>query len=128
MHVRNARRAEQLAAANPVTLIAFDLLCEAGEDVMSRPLTERRARLEALDVPSAGWQVPATYDDGEMLYEATKQQRLEGIVSKKLDAPYRSGPCSTWIKVRNPASIAVQRERSENWNKLSTTALPIQGA
>jgi len=34
--------------------------------------------------------------------------------------PYRaarSGPCSVWIKVRNPASIAVQRERSENWNR-----------
>jgi ATP-dependent DNA ligase len=41
----------------------------------------------------------------------------EGIVSKRLGSPYRSGPCSTWIKVRNPASIAVQRERSENWNK-----------
>jgi hypothetical protein len=25
---------------------------------------------------------------------------------------YRSGPCHVWIKVRNPASVAVQRERS----------------
>jgi ATP-dependent DNA ligase len=41
----------------------------------------------------------------------------EGIVSKRVDAPYRSGPHAAWIKVRNPASIAVQRERSENWNK-----------
>ena len=41
----------------------------------------------------------------------------EGIVSKRLGSPYRSGPCSTWIKVRNPASIAVQRERSEKWNR-----------
>jgi hypothetical protein len=31
-----------------------------------------------------------------------------------LDGTYRSGPCPVWIKVRNPASIAVQRERSEN--------------
>jgi hypothetical protein len=30
---------------------------------------------------------------------------------------YRSGPCRVWIKVRNPASIAVQRERSEIWNR-----------
>jgi hypothetical protein len=30
---------------------------------------------------------------------------------------YRSGPHSAWIKVRNPTSIAVQRDRSENWNK-----------
>jgi bifunctional non-homologous end joining protein LigD len=41
----------------------------------------------------------------------------EGIVSKRIDSTYRSGPCRVWIKVRNPASIAVQRERSENWNR-----------
>jgi ATP-dependent DNA ligase len=41
----------------------------------------------------------------------------EGIVSKKVDSTYRSGPSRAWIKVRNPASIAVQRGRSENWNR-----------
>jgi hypothetical protein len=41
----------------------------------------------------------------------------ESIVSKKVDSTYRSGPCPVWIKVRNPASIAVQRERSEIWNR-----------
>ena len=30
---------------------------------------------------------------------------------------YQSGPCRVWIKVRDHASIAVQRERSENWNR-----------
>jgi bifunctional non-homologous end joining protein LigD len=41
----------------------------------------------------------------------------EGIVSKRVDGTYRSGLCAVWIKVRNPASIAVQRERSEKWNR-----------
>jgi len=41
----------------------------------------------------------------------------EGIVSKRIDGTYRSGPCPVWIKVRNPASVAVQRERSEKWNR-----------
>jgi ATP-dependent DNA ligase len=41
----------------------------------------------------------------------------EGIVSKKIDGTYQSGPCPVWIKVRNPASIAVQGERSEMWNR-----------
>jgi hypothetical protein len=27
----------------------------------------------------------------------------EGIVSKRVDGTYRSGPCRVWIKVRNPA-------------------------
>jgi hypothetical protein len=35
--------------------------------------------------------------------------------SKRLDAPYRSGPCRTWLKSKNPASEAVQREREEDW-------------
>jgi ATP-dependent DNA ligase len=41
----------------------------------------------------------------------------EGIVSKKVDGTYRSGPCRAWIKVRNPASVGEQRERSEIWNR-----------
>jgi ATP-dependent DNA ligase len=41
----------------------------------------------------------------------------EGIVSKKVAGTYRSGPCPVWVTVRNPASVAVQRERSENWNR-----------
>jgi hypothetical protein len=34
----------------------------------------------------------------------TSSLGLEGIVSKKLDAPYRSGPSKTWIKGKNPKS------------------------
>jgi bifunctional non-homologous end joining protein LigD len=41
----------------------------------------------------------------------------EGIVSKRVDSTYTSGLCRVWIKVRNPGSIAVRRERSEVWNR-----------
>jgi hypothetical protein len=34
---------------------------------------------------------------------------LEGIVSKRLTAPYRSGPSRDWIKVKNPDSPAMRR-------------------
>jgi hypothetical protein len=30
---------------------------------------------------------------------------LEGVVSKRLDAPYRSGPSKTWLKSKNPRSV-----------------------
>jgi bifunctional non-homologous end joining protein LigD len=99
MHVRNARRAEQLAGVNPVTLIAFDLLEVDGREVMGLPLTERRARLEGLGVQGPSCQVPATYDDGAMLYDATQQQGLEGVVSKKRGSLYVPGRRSTdWLK------------------------------
>ena len=40
---------------------------------------------------------------------------LEGIVSKRVDAPYRRGPSKVWLKSKNPASEAVRREREEEW-------------
>ncbi len=55
--------------------------------------------------------------DGPTVFAHACRLGAEGIVSKKVDGTYRSGPCRVWIKVRNPASIAVQRERSENWNR-----------
>jgi hypothetical protein len=55
--------------------------------------------------------------DGPTVFEHAYRLGAEGIVSKRVDGTYRSGPCAVWIKVRNPASIAVQRERSENWNR-----------
>jgi hypothetical protein len=39
----------------------------------------------------------------------------DGSVSKKVDATYRSGPCRVGIKVRNPASIAVQTGAEREW-------------
>jgi ATP-dependent DNA ligase len=39
----------------------------------------------------------------------------EGIVSKRVDAPYRSGPSMVWLTSKNPASEAVRREREEEW-------------
>jgi bifunctional non-homologous end joining protein LigD len=99
MHVRNARRAAALAASNPVTLMCFDLLRIDGEDLMDRPLTERRERLEALGLADPRWQVPAAYDDGAMLMRATAEQGLEGVVSKKRSSRYTPGRrTADWLK------------------------------
>jgi bifunctional non-homologous end joining protein LigD len=100
MHVRDVRRAEQLSQVNPVTLILFDLLLVDGEDVMGRPLTERRGRLEELVAQGPSWQVPATYDDGAMLFAATRDQGLEGVVSKRRGSIYVPGRRSAdWLKL-----------------------------
>ncbi|WP_277497516.1 non-homologous end-joining DNA ligase [Nocardioides sp. ChNu-99] len=99
MHVRDTRRAARLAAAQPVTLVAFDLLEVGGRSLLRRPLAERRERLEALVAVDDRWQVPPTYDDGAMLLAATDQQGLEGIVSKRAESPYQPGARSRdWLK------------------------------
>lgn len=120
MHVRDVRKVERLARANPVTLLAFDLLRLDGEDLTGRPLRERRRLLESLglDVPSmaAAVQVPATYDDGETLLEAAEAQGLEGIVSKKWSSAYHPGRRSRdWLKfpIRPTASYVVGGYRHE---------------
>ena len=55
--------------------------------------------------------------DGPIVFAHACRLGAEGIVSKKVDGTYRSGPCPAWVKVHNPASITIQRERSENWNR-----------
>ncbi len=116
MHVRDASRARRLAAKNPVTLIAFDLLRLDGADLSGLPLSERRAHLLGLGLDDVAWQVPATYDDGPMLLEAAEQQGLEGIVSKRLSSRYRPGLRSKdWLKfpIRPAASFVVGGFRHE---------------
>ena len=98
MHVRKRVQALRLAEAVPATYMVFDLLRLDGADLAGRPLAERRELLDGLGIDT-GWQVPAGYDDGPMLFDATLQQGLEGIVSKRLDSRYRFGERSPhWLK------------------------------
>jgi bifunctional non-homologous end joining protein LigD len=116
LHVGNARRAAVLAQSNPVTLLVFDLLRLDGADLTSRPLSRRRELLEDLGLLDVHWQVPATYDDGEMLLEATARQKLEGIVSKRRGSLYHPGRRSPdWLKFphRNVGSYVVGGWRLE---------------
>jgi bifunctional non-homologous end joining protein LigD len=39
----------------------------------------------------------------------------KAIVSKRLGSPYRSGRSNHWVKIKNPAAPAVQREAEEDW-------------
>jgi ATP-dependent DNA ligase len=52
-------------------------------------------------------------EDGPTVFAHACQLGAEGFVSKKVDGTCRSCLCRVWIKVRNPANIAVQREWSE---------------
>jgi bifunctional non-homologous end joining protein LigD len=96
-----------------LAVYAFDLLHLNGRDLTSLPLIERRQFLERLlwraKVPCL--HLVEAFDDGHKLLEAVEQHRLEGVVSKRRDAPYRSGECQDWRKVKTKAWRAVNRER-----------------
>jgi bifunctional non-homologous end joining protein LigD len=99
MHVSRADRALRLAERIPVTLLVFDVLRLDGRDLMDEPLSVRRGALTGLDLNDDRWQTPPAYDDGPMLFDATLQQGLEGIVSKRVTSRYRPGQRSKdWLK------------------------------
>jgi hypothetical protein len=58
-------------------------------------------------------QLRSGMDDGVTFFRYACHMGLEGIVSKRLSAPYRSGPSRVWLKVKNPDSPSwFGRERS----------------
>jgi len=106
-------------AARSAVLYAFDLIEHDGEDLRNLPFLDRKAALARLlrDTEAGILLNEHVAEDGPTVFAHACRLGAEGIVSKKIDGTYRSGPCPVWIKVRNPASVAVQRERSENWNR-----------
>ncbi|HUH02315.1 MAG TPA: DNA ligase D, partial [Kofleriaceae bacterium] len=86
---------------HPVTMVVFDLLAFEGYDLRGLPLLERKRLLQKL-LPAAG---PLKYSDhiaerGEEFYQQVQAMRLEGVVAKRADSPYRPIRSEDWLKVR----------------------------
>jgi bifunctional non-homologous end joining protein LigD len=90
---------------------AFDVLMVNGDDMRRKPFAERKAALGRLLFRTRdGIQyVEHAEGHGDRMFAAACDLGLEGIVSKKLNAPYRSGPSKAWIKVKNPRASAATR-------------------
>ncbi len=103
MHVTSASQARTLSQTRPVVLLAFDLLHVGGESLLSLPYTERRDRLERLELSGPAWRTPAAFaGTGAEAVRTSKELSLEGVMAKRLDSPYRSGKRSReWVKVKN---------------------------
>jgi bifunctional non-homologous end joining protein LigD len=89
-------------SAEGLVFVLFDLLFLDGEDLMAEPLRVRKERLEALlaNAP-AGLQYSEHHlANGETFYRHACQLGIEGIVSKRLDCPYKPGDRGTWRKIK----------------------------
>jgi bifunctional non-homologous end joining protein LigD len=93
---------QQGKAGTPIVYYVFDVLEIEGEPVIDLPFVERRKRLEALlDRRNKTVRLSEVFDDGQALLEAAKQQRLEGIMAKRLDSRYLPGKRTRdWLKVK----------------------------
>jgi ATP-dependent DNA ligase len=89
----------------------FDLLMLNGDDLRRKPLAERKAALrKVLRRARGGIQyVEHAEGDGAEMFAAACKLGLEGIVSKRIDASYRSGRARSWLKIKNPKAPAATR-------------------
>lgn len=88
---------------DPAAFVAFDLLSVDGDDLVTRPYEERRARLVDTFEPGPGRIVPRhQVGDGAALLQVTEDRGLEGIMAKRLGSLYVPGKRSpSWRKVKN---------------------------
>jgi ATP-dependent DNA ligase len=102
-----------------VTLCAFDLIELDGEDLRREPIEVRKSTLKGLLRRAHPGIVFNRHFDGEgaVVFRQACALGCEGIVSKRLGSPYRSGRADCWVKVKNPAAPAVKREAEEDWGR-----------
>jgi bifunctional non-homologous end joining protein LigD len=100
-------------------LCAFDMTELDGEDLRRVRIEERKRKLAGLLGRFQPGIVMNEYfeGDGAIIYRHACQLGCEGIVSKRLSSPYRSGCSDHWLKIKNPAAPAVKREAEEDWSK-----------
>lgn len=97
--VRNPSRT--LLETIPATYYAFDLLYCDGYDLRKTPLEQRKHLLRTILRPNAHIRYSEhEVAKGKELYEAARQQGLEGIVGKKRDSVYAGQRTSSWLKFK----------------------------
>ena len=104
--LRSAMGSRQVGSLKgELTFFVFDRLFEGAEDLRPKPLAERHARLDQVGVKDEG-RIQLTDPlpgGGPDLLTAACRLGLEGIVSKRLDAPYeaREGRrADSWVKAK----------------------------
>ncbi|MEM2991394.1 MAG: ATP-dependent DNA ligase [Halobacteria archaeon] len=97
---------EELAKEYPLKLFAFELLFEDGVDYTQKPYLNRRERMEQVIISNGPIEIAKviyTSDPREIksYFEEFVEKGLEGVVAKRLDAPYSAGARNfNWIKLK----------------------------
>ena len=98
-----ALQASLKEGSGTLAYFAFDLLTLDGEDLTALPNLDRKERLKGLlvDAPEAIRFSDHVLGNGEKLFDSLCKQGLEGVVSKRIDAPYRVDKrTQSWLKVK----------------------------
>jgi bifunctional non-homologous end joining protein LigD len=109
LNIQGERAIRKLSSELPVTYLIFDVLHLNGRSCMELPFSDRRALLERLELSGPYWHTSPSYaGDGQAVVEAAREQRLEGVVAKRLSSRYLAGRRSEdWIKITELSSLDV---------------------
>ena len=100
--LQRPRMIADAAARRPAVLVVFDVLEFDGDDLRPLPLFERRGALHAHVTPIPGVQIIEHVEtQARRCSGRLSTATHEGIVAKRMDAPYRAGPRNTWLKIKN---------------------------
>src|SRR5262245_44074570 len=93
---------------------SFNLLHKDGVDLRRLPLSERKRDRQRLCRKGrvSYTRMVETFPDGDGLLKHCETLGLEGVVSKRIDARYHSGPSRLWVKVKCPDW---KRQNTERW-------------
>lgn len=97
---------EKMMGLFPLKLFVFDLLYVDGEDLTPLPYLRRREKLERIILPGdtialTNYIITNNPQELQTLFEEYITEGLEGIVAKRLDAPYQAGVRNfNWIKLK----------------------------
>lgn len=105
--VRGAPDSPALEAAiwnepSRLVFVAFDILHLDGRNLVHLPLLERKQVLRQLVEPCLGKIQYSEHFEGDALaiFSAIEKTGLDGVISKRADSRYRSGPSKTWLKAK----------------------------
>lgn len=92
---------KRLVKSHPVQCYLFDCLYLDNNLLIHKPLLHRRKQLIEVFQPNDQFRLSEAFRDGNRLFQAAKEQKLEGILAKQIDSRYTPGKrSSSWKKVK----------------------------
>jgi bifunctional non-homologous end joining protein LigD len=104
MHVKEPQMIERHSTSTPAAIVLFDILVDDDDALITKPWTERRARLLKLVGKRTSphlWVTESIKGDGKKMLERARRQGWEGIIAKRMDSTYEPGKRPrSWLKLK----------------------------